>query len=342
MRFVCAFAVLFISASNLIGDEKIKPYDISVNEWITIANLKRIVLAQVTWYRGKGRKNYNSESLRRFYYEKDKNGKLFKLIPETLADADLFGKKKPLNGYLYGAVQKDENGNEYVKTNYKYAFFAIPYKYGKTGIHTFVLNDEGVIYCENIHVPKAIEIFPGQDPSASGWKLASETIRSPSEVRKNPGGEKTWDIQKTERNAVSATKLLATANLTWRMIRNYRKKVKMYNVTSIRDFYFAKDDTGEKLRLIYLPLAKADASGDSVPNEGYLYDVLKNDEEGIPYVNISDKKFGFIAYPSEYGISGKKTFVINQNRKIYSRDLKGEKIDQFPENLEKSGWELEN
>jgi len=77
------------------------------------------------------------------------------------------------------------------------------------------------------------------------------------------------------------------------------------------------------------------------PLGGYLYKAFKKDENGnlynqnlfkkIPATN--DSKYGFIAVPAVYGISGTRIFIVNETKNVYATDpVSDEKkwIDQWP------------
>ena len=49
-------------------------------------------------------------------------------------------------------------------------------------------------------------------------------------------------------------------------------------------------------------------------------------------------RFGFAAYPADYGISGRMTFIVNEDNSIWQKDLEGEEIDTFPADPAAAGW----
>jgi hypothetical protein len=109
------------------------------------------------------------------------------------------------------------------------------------------------------------------------------------------------------------------------------------------------------MRLIEPSAAMADATEgrweypilgitDPEPKSGFLFASLKHYEEGgnlMAYHDGSGRtpdKFGFVAYPAEYGVTGRRTFLVNEANMIWSKDLAGEDIDTFPANPAESGW----
>ncbi len=92
----------------------------------------------------------------------------------------------PASGYLFRAMERDENGNLYNQNEFKgvkalneskFAFTAYPVKYGETGYRTFIFNEEGTIYGIDTgsDARKIIIQWPGVNP---------ETIDGPVVGRK--------------------------------------------------------------------------------------------------------------------------------------------------------------
>ena len=63
---------------------------------------------------------------------------------------------------------------------------------------------------------------------------------------------------------------------------------------------------------------------------GYFFQVMEIDEEGNPYKQnevgdngikaCNDRRFGFVAYPAQYGVTGTKTYIVNQDGTVYGTD----------------------
>ena len=120
------------------------------------------------------------------------------LIPAGLAAADRFpelagggtpatpGKPVAFHGYLYEALVSDENGKPYAAeagkdgkprmNEKKFGFRATPEKYGETGVSTYQVNEEGVIYVKDLghgaeaNPPRA-SWEGGADPTKDGWRV---------------------------------------------------------------------------------------------------------------------------------------------------------------------------
>jgi hypothetical protein len=88
-----------------------------------------------------------------------------------------------------------------------------------------------------------------------------------------------------------------------------------------------------------------------IPVSGYNYRAMLTNTSGEPYNQnevgtnhikaTNSKEFAFVAFPDWYGRTGKQTFIINQDGKIYSKDLEGKLILQWPDkNPERLGWNI--
>ncbi len=73
------------------------------------------------------------------------------------------------------------------------------------------------------------------------------------------------------------------------------------------------------------------------PFHGYYFGILMTQgpfaKGGLrDYVRngIMNRGFGFVAYPAEYGVSGVNTFIIDQDRVVYEKDLGDTTNDQAP------------
>lgn len=95
---------------------------------------------------------------------------------------------------------------------------------------------------------------------------------------------------------------------------------------------------------------RAGESGQTTPYHGYYYRILTRQGSAAPggkYSYIINGNmiagFGLLAFPADYGASGIMTFMVNQQGKVYQKDL-GPKTEQvagaITEYNPDSGWEL--
>src|SRR5262249_9539216 len=89
--------------------------------------------------------------------------------------------------------------------------------------------------------------------------------------------------------------------------------------------------------------------GKSVPYHGYLYRALKAQSSRAKsgaknYINADGKQvggFALIAYPAEYGRSGVKSFIVNQDGIVYEKDLGKKTLETAGEivKFDPKGWQ---
>ena len=65
------------------------------------------------------------------------------------------------------------------------------------------------------------------------------------------------------------------------------------------------------------------------------------DSNGDGYVYENTYSYAFCAFPSEYGVTGNKTFVVNEKGHVFWKDIGGSAVDSFPGNLEDDEWNSE-
>lgn len=138
-----------------------------------------------------------------------------------------------------------------------------------------------------------------------------------------------------------------------------------YWVSDVSGLYRLTNALGKQICLIKKDIAMADNDPASpsdkppvgpeltdtpVPYNGYYYAVIPYDAHGKEYAQDSNGdnlayenpySFAFCAFPAEYGVTGNKTFVINEKGKVYWKDIGGESVDSFPSSLEDDEWNSE-
>lgn len=151
-----------------------------------------------------------------------------------------------------------------------------------------------------------------------------------------------------ERNAAESLKSLAASNV-W-----FKKEYGNYWVGDVSGLYRYKG-----CKITEQSVAQADAApikdknfkgyfiDKPLPKGGYLFKVLKSYEtEDGKTENYNDGKnmnsgrFGFCAYPAEYGGGGRLTFIIEASTagRVYKKDTLGKPVDVFPLDPLKEGW----
>jgi hypothetical protein len=171
-----------------------------------------------------------------------------------------------------------------------------------------------------------------------------------------------------ERNAALTLKTLATAEADFRSNDRDGNHVNDFWVADVSGLWriLAK---GGALQLIELAVAVADARpavtldtagalpsdaqtklqivGKAMTKAGYQFAAIEKyqDETGA-FVKYDEGKgrnlsrFGFCAYPAEYGAKGgKTTFVLTESNTLYRKDTGGKRVEQWSANPEKDGWQ---
>ncbi len=140
-----------------------------------------------------------------------------------------------------------------------------------------------------------------------------------------------------EISAQAALKQLVSCEGVWRQTDSDFNGVQDYWTLDVAGYYHRLDSGGNKLKYVDVRMAQADRLGLATyvderpePKSGYWLRVMLTDENGEPYLQDADgdgtastnpSKYGYCAYPSEYGVSGTMTYIINEEGVVYEKDL---------------------
>ena len=97
-----------------------------------------------------------------------------------------------------------------------------------------------------------------------------------------------------------------------------------YLVDSVWALCYGKDNRGVQMRLIPEVSAMADfvnLGARAKPYQGYYFSAIRCDENGIPYVNLKDRRFAFCAWPSQYEAGAVRTFIVGESGVVWMKDL---------------------
>ena len=157
-----------------------------------------------------------------------------------------------------------------------------------------------------------------------------------------------------ERAACEALKQIATAEGDFRSNDRDGNRINDFWVGDVAGLYTLTSRLfpGTPIRLIPLDLARADARpldrtlGGPAARSGYFFVVLQfhhdeaddgmtlygqdTDGTGPKVRNIS--AFGLCAYPAEYGVTGRHTFIVNEGNTIFKLDMGGKPMRRWPWN----------
>jgi hypothetical protein len=147
--------------------------------------------------------------------------------------------------------------------------------------------------------------------------------------------ERQWQ---NERFASSTLKLLSAAEADFRANDRDWNRVNDFWTGDVAGLYYTRPNTspvGPEIQLIDRAIAEADAAPlkplvpKPIPYRGYYFKVLNADESENPpepYRQETDKtsgkvhhlrRFGFLAYPAEPGVSGNYMYMINENNSVF-------------------------
>ncbi len=166
------------------------------NERVAEAMLMQLASTQGVWRQTDSDRNgvqdYWTQDVAGFYFQKDVNDVPLKYIDVNMALADHAGVvlyereegPKPKSGYWLRVIPLDAEGSPYSQdadgdgrsdTNDScFAFCAYPAEYGVTGLHTFIVNEEGLVYFKDLgpDAKEGADRWPAADPTAAGWGIS--------------------------------------------------------------------------------------------------------------------------------------------------------------------------
>lgn len=192
------------------------------------------------------------------------------------------------------------------------------------------------------------------------WRSELRPLTAEFRLGAAPGA---GSIAENEKHAISALKSVTSAQADFRANDRDSDRVNNFWVQDLAGLYGldggtgapAKEGSANLIKLIEPGLAAADAtegrleypgmpSGDPEAFEGYYFAALKFEVIGGITETLNDGKgrnpdcFAYIAYPAEYGVTGKRSFIVNEDNTIWCRDLEGREFDTFPAAPAALGW----
>jgi outer membrane lipoprotein-sorting protein len=169
------------------------------------------------------------------------------------------------------------------------------------------------------------------------------------------------NIAANERNGSTSLKTICSAEADFRANDRDWNHVNDFWTLDLAGLYTLKDQNGQSIKLIELSVAMADGApaeaglaggrlpalgdfGIPKPKAGYLFramdadasekpaEAYRQDTGGQPLMGKvhNTSRFGFCAYPAEYGGSGIRTFIVNENNTIFWKDTQGEPVLEWP------------
>ncbi len=153
------------------------------------------------------------------------------------------------------------------------------------------------------------------------------------------GGRASVDIDDNERRVVNSMLLYARdQDRYWRVMFSPKEKIRRF-ADHFSDLYF-KHKKYQGAPLWVRECAKAKSA--ETAYRGYCYVDIKKNSEGEAYDYRT--AYGLAAVPVDYGRTGKSTFIVDQEKAVYSKDTGGKAPDKWPSEIEmvgENGWQRE-
>lgn len=179
------------------------------------------------------------------------------------------------------------------------------------------------------------------------------------------GDVQTGQLASNERNGATTLRTFCSAEADFRANDRDGNLVNDFWTADVAGLYTCKDQKGQPVKLIELSAALADAAplekgaaggkvpalsdfGVPAPKAGYWFramektndvqpgELLRVDTGGEPRMGKvhNTSRFGYCAYPAEYGATGVQTFIVSESNTIFWKDTQGEPVLEWPTNAE--------
>jgi hypothetical protein len=155
--------------------------------------------------------------------------------------------------------------------------------------------------------------------------------------------------------AAVSLQLLRQAQETFKNSDSDRNGVADYWTRDVAGLWGLKDAAGQPIFLVDPALAQSDPDGaeryglGQNPRSGYHVKAMVTDADGEPYAKDDDKdgsaftnkaRWAVTAWPALYGGSGRMTFIVGQDGKVWKKDTQGKAADRWPgKDPAAEGWE---
>jgi hypothetical protein len=144
-----------------------------------------------------------------------------------------------------------------------------------------------------------------------------------------------------ERNASASLKTICTAEADFRSNDRDDNRTNDFWVGDVRSLYYHRTG-GAEIKLIEPTVADADAGALSgampKPKAGYIAGGAVKRYGADESKSRNFGKFGFVAYPADYPMTGRLTFLVTEENTIWKKDTMGEPVTVMPERMTDEGW----
>lgn len=164
-----------------------------------------------------------------------------------------------------------------------------------------------------------------------------------------------------ERLAATALKTLTSAQADFRANDRDNNHVNDFWTGDVAGLYTTLPmGANQMIRLIELDLAAADGApldeealgklAERQPKAGYWFRAMQKDNAQNPPAEYQQatiaggakthntSQFGFVCYPAEYGVTGVRTYIVNENNTLFWKDTQGEAVLEWPDDATLREW----
>lgn len=197
-----------------------------------------------------------------------------------------------------------------------------------------------------------VPVSPGLLAVSAGLLAA---VAIPGVIQAPQAGAQVAGIAANERLAEISLRFIRQAQETFRNSDSDRNGAADYWTRDVAGLYGLKDRSGQAIFLLDPATAQADPDGapryglTPAPKNGYYYRMLATDPDGEPYAKDEDKdgqsftnrrRFAVTAWPAQYGQTGRLTFLMGEDGRIWKKDLGGQAVHRWPlPGPAQDGWE---
>ncbi|HXG62196.1 MAG TPA: DUF2950 family protein [Planctomycetota bacterium] len=162
-------------------------------------------------------------------------------------------------------------------------------------------------------------------------------------------------IAANERLAEISLRFIRQAEETFKNSDSDRNGTADYWTRDVAGLYALKDRSGQAIFLLDPATAQADPEGapryglTPAAKNGYHFRMLTTDPDGEPYAKDEDKdgqsftnrkRFAVTAWPAQYGQTGRLTFLMGEDGRIWKKDTGGQPVNRWPvPTPAQDGWE---
>jgi len=154
-------------------------------------------------------------------------------------------------------------------------------------------------------------------------------------------------IEENEQHARRAMATLLRAESAFRSKDVDGNSFSDFWIADVAGLYWLQGVDGNPIKLVDVDIAGADLTPVTAPGivshpviaprpyHGYFFRMMPGYDRGN---GRNPSQYAFLAVPSEYGKTGRRTFIGNEDYTVYGKDTGGKAPDRFPADPVAEGW----